>query len=67
MILLTIIGYQQLVSYRLLIDGKPLPSWHPLVSGNRESIKEAGVSISSYAMKESDIDNLEDHIIKWLE
>ena len=54
-------------AYRLLIDGKPLPSWHPLVSGNQESIKEAGVSISSYAMKESDIDDLEDHIIEWLE
>ena len=54
-------------AYRLLIDGKPLPSWHPLVSKNKDSVKEAGVSIASYAMKESDIDNLEDHIIEWLE
>lgn len=54
-------------SYRLLIDGKQLPSWHPLISGNQQSIKEAGVSISSYAMKESEIDDLEDHIIEWLE
>ncbi len=54
-------------AYRLLIDGKPLPSWHPLVSKNKDSVKEAGVSITSYAMKESDIDNLEDHIIEWLE
>ncbi|KAF3981448.1 MAG: YcgN family cysteine cluster protein [Methylococcales symbiont of Hymedesmia sp. n. MRB-2018] len=54
-------------SYRLLIDGKPLPCWHPLISKNSESIKEAGVSICSYAMKESEIDNLEDHIIEWLE
>ncbi len=54
-------------AYRLLIDGKPLHSWHPLVSKNKDSVKEAGVSIASYAMKESDIDNLEDHIIEWLE
>ncbi len=54
-------------AYRLLIDGKPLPSWHPLVSDNLDSVKTAGVSISSYAMKESEIDNLEDHIIEWLE
>ncbi len=54
-------------AYRLLIDGKELPSWHPLVSGNQETVKEAGVSISSYAMKESEVDDLEDHIIEWLE
>lgn len=54
-------------AYRLLSDGKPLPSWHPLVSGNQTDIKDAGVSISSYAMKESDINDLEDHVIEWLE
>lgn len=54
-------------AYRLLVDGKPLPTWHPLVSGNSETVKEAGVSVSSYAMKESQVDDLEDHIIQWLE
>ena len=54
-------------AYRLLIDGKPLPVWHPLLSGNPDSVKTAGVSISSYAMKESEINDLEDHIIEWLE
>ncbi len=54
-------------AYRLLSDGKPLPDWHPLVSGTVKSVKEVGVSISSYAMKESEIDDLEDHIIEWLE
>ena len=54
-------------AYRLLIDGKELPSWHPLVSGSQDTVKEAGVSISSYAMKESEVDDLEDHIIEWLE
>ncbi|MDD1622846.1 MAG: YcgN family cysteine cluster protein [Methylococcaceae bacterium] len=54
-------------AYRLLTDGKPLPDWHPLVSGNPESVRDAGVSISSYAIKESQVDDLEDHIIGWLE
>lgn len=53
-------------AYRLLSDGKPLPSWHPLVSGTPESVKEAGVSISSYAIKESQVEDLEEHIIEWL-
>jgi len=54
-------------AYRLLVDGKDLPSWHPLITADLESVKEAGVSICSYAMKESEVDNLEDHIIEWLE
>jgi len=54
-------------AYRLLTDGEDLPSWHPLVSGVPNSVHEAGVSIRSYAMKESEVDDLEDHIIEWLE
>lgn len=54
-------------AYRLLTDGKPLPSWHPLISGSAESVKEAGVAISSYAIKESQVLDLEDHIIEWMQ
>ncbi|MDD4914083.1 MAG: YcgN family cysteine cluster protein [Methylococcales bacterium] len=53
-------------AYRLLIDGKPLFDWHPLVSGNPDSVREAGVCISAYAIKESLVDDMEDHIIGWL-
>ncbi|MCK5871625.1 MAG: YcgN family cysteine cluster protein [Methylococcales bacterium] len=54
-------------AYRLLADGKPLPSWHPLITGNPESIHEAGISIRSYAIKESDVleEDLEDYILDW--
>ena len=54
-------------AYRLLTDGKPLPDWHPLVSGTHESVKDAGVSVSSYAIKEAQVDDPEDHVIEWLE
>lgn len=54
-------------AYRLLTDGKPLPDWHPLNSGTVESVKDAGVSISSYAIKESQVEDPEDHIIEWLD
>lgn len=53
-------------AYRLLTDGKPLPEWHPLITGNPESVKQAGAAISSYAIKESQVDDLEDYIIEWL-
>ncbi|QCW84781.1 YcgN family cysteine cluster protein [Methylotuvimicrobium buryatense] len=52
-------------AYRLLAIGEDLPDWHPLVSGNSDSVKEAGVSISSFAIKESEVDDLEDHVIDW--
>ena len=54
-------------AYRLLTDGKPLPDWHPLNSGSSDSVKDAGVSISGYAIKESQVDDPEDHIIEWLQ
>ncbi len=54
-------------AYKLLADGEDLPHWHPLVSGNPESVWEAGVAIGSYAMKESEVDDLEEHIITWLD
>jgi uncharacterized protein len=53
-------------AYRLLNDGKELPAWHPLVSGSAVSVKRAGVSISSYAVKELVAMDLEDHIIEWM-
>jgi len=56
-------------AYKLLSDGQPLPPWHPLITGNKESIFEAGVAIRSFAIKESQInmDDLEEHIIEWLD
>jgi len=56
-------------AYRLLADGKPLPSWHPLITNDSDSVHEAGVSIRSYAVKESEIgdDDLQNYIIDWQE
>jgi uncharacterized cysteine cluster protein YcgN (CxxCxxCC family) len=53
-------------AYRLLDEGNELPAWHPLLSGSPASVKRAGVSIRSYAIKESMAMDLEDHIIEWL-
>lgn len=63
-------GYRWLpatCAYRLLSEGKALPDWHPLISGSPDSVHDAGVSILSYAVPASQVDDLEDHIIHWLE
>lgn len=53
-------------AYRLRRAGLPLPSWHPLLSGDPESVHRAGVSVRSYALPLAavpDPDDLEDYII----
>jgi len=54
-------------SYRLLAEGKPLPKWHPLVTGHANSVHQAGHSVRHHAIQKKIPDELlEDHIIGWL-
>jgi len=49
-------------AYKLLHQGNPLPDWHPLVSGNPESVHAAsqsvrGITVSEAAVDEDDWDD----------
>jgi len=52
-------------AYRLLAEGKPLPDWHYLVSGDPEAVHKAGVSIRGRSVKEDQVVDFEDHIVAW--
>ena len=55
-------------AYRLLQLGKALPGWHPLISGTKESVIEAGISIVGKVISEEYIhfEQYPDHLINWV-
>jgi hypothetical protein len=49
-------------AYRLRAEGKPLPGWHHLISGDRETVHTAGISVRGWTVGELDAGDLEYHI-----
>ena len=54
-------------AYRLLAEGQELPWWHYLVSGRRDTIHKAGMSVRYRIISEEEIDeeDLPRHIVDW--
>lgn len=47
-------------AYRRLHEGKPLPNWHPLITGDPDSVHKAGVSIKGQTIPEQSLANEDD-------
>jgi uncharacterized protein len=50
-------------SYVLRAEGKPLPDWHYLNTGDRESVHAAGRSVRGWTISEIDAGDLELHLV----
>lgn len=53
-------------AYRLLAEKKPLPSWHPLITGDPDSVLEAGQSLYGRAIKPGPKTDPLMHLIDWI-
>ena len=56
-------------AYRLLSENKSLPEWHYLISGDRQSVHEAGISVRGRVLSDEYVheDGYQEHIITWVE
>ncbi|MER5170647.1 YcgN family cysteine cluster protein [Thioclava kandeliae] len=53
-------------AYRLRFEGKPLESWHYLLSGSKETVHEAGQSVRGWTVPEYEVpeEDWEDYVIE---
>lgn len=55
-------------AYKRLDNGQKLPRWHPLITGNAKSVREARKSAAGRCIPETDIaeDDVEDYVVRWV-
>ena len=52
-------------AYRRVAEGKDLSWWHPLVSGDPDTVHTAGISAQGRAVNERRAGPLEHHVVDW--
>jgi uncharacterized cysteine cluster protein YcgN (CxxCxxCC family) len=51
-------------AYRLRAEGQPLPDWHYLKTGDRDSVHKAGESVRGWTIGEDEAGPIEHHLIE---
>lgn len=56
-------------AYRTIAEGRDLAWWHPLVSGDAETVFTAGIAVRGKVVAEADVppDHEQDMIVHWVE
>lgn len=52
-------------AYRLVAARRNLYWWHPLVSGDPETVHQAGISARGRVISELEAGELDDHVVEW--
>ncbi len=54
-------------AYRLLAEGRELEWWHPLISGDPQTVHQAGASVRGRVISENRAGPLDHHIVDWID
>lgn len=53
-------------SYRRLHEGKDLPKWHYLISGDRNMVHEKKMSVKNRVVSETEVLEVVEHVVEWV-
>ncbi len=52
-------------AYKHRADNRPLPEWHPLLTGDTQAMEQSGASVKGRVISETDAGPLEHHLVEW--